>query len=403
MLRLLVEAALLPFQAWLSLDAMTRVFYRRYISHRRLLEWTSAQVMHRRAQSKVPVFLLSMSLVSLLSMMIGWAVGHWRPVNIWVISPWLIFWFLSPLIGWLLNRRPLLKQPQSQLPAEDRQFLRNIARRTWRYFSDFVNEETSWLPPDNYQVSHQKKLALRTSPTNIGLYMVSVISTHEFGYLTLDEVIFKLTRTMETIDKLERYEGHLLNWYDIQSLASLKPQYVSAVDSGNLLGALWVLDQWLKTHLKAPLLDLETFAGLRDTGEVLRQVCREDKIPDLNVQSLDELLHMCKSPPDSITDALSLLRQAEGRVRDLSEKVRGSSAVQGKVAYWTGQLQSQLAALLSVADRYFIWIEILAEKTEEDIAKLDPGALPSFRQALHRVPSLLSLAHGQIPCIAILR
>ena len=80
-----------------------------------------------------------------------------------------MLWFLSPLIGWLLNRRPQAKQPQFLLPAEDRQFLRNVARRTWRYFSDFVNEETSWLPPDNYQVSYQNQLAMRTSPTNIGL------------------------------------------------------------------------------------------------------------------------------------------------------------------------------------------------------------------------------------------
>ena len=94
-----------------------------------------------------------------------------------------------------------------------------LRSRTWRYFSDFVNEETSWLPPDNYQVSYQNQLAMRTSPTNIGLWMVSVLRAHDFGYVTVDEVTQKLTRTMETIGKLERHEGHLLNWYDIQTLA----------------------------------------------------------------------------------------------------------------------------------------------------------------------------------------
>ena len=83
-----------------------------------------------------------------------------------------------------------------------------------------MNEETSWLPPDNYQVSHQHQLAMRTSPTNIGLYLVSVLSAHDFGYLTVDDVVQKLARTMETIAKLERHEGHLLNWYDIQTLAA---------------------------------------------------------------------------------------------------------------------------------------------------------------------------------------
>ena len=118
---------------------------------------------------------------------------------------------------------------------------------------------------------------MRTSPTNIGLWMLSALSAHDFGYLTVDEVVEKLTQTMETIGKLERHEGHLLNWYDIQTLAPLKPRYVSAVDSGNLLGALWALDQGLDELMQAPVLDVKAFAGLRDTGEILRQVVRTER------------------------------------------------------------------------------------------------------------------------------
>ena len=162
-------------------------------------------------------------------------------------------------------------------PGEDRQFLRNVARRTWRYFSDFVNEKTSWLPPDNYQVSYQNQLAMRTSPTNIGLWMVSVLGAHDFGYITVDEVTRKLTGTMETIGKLDRHEGHLLNWYDIQTLAPLKPRYVSTVDSGNLLGAFWSLDQGLGALMQTELLDKRAFAGLRDAGEALRQAVVAEK------------------------------------------------------------------------------------------------------------------------------
>jgi cyclic beta-1,2-glucan synthetase len=113
-----------------------------------------------------------------------------------VSGPWIMLWFLSPVFGWLLSRRPTIKQPKLLLPTEDRQFLRRVARLTWRYFSDFVTEMTSWLPPDNYQVSYQDKLALRTSPTNIGLYMISVLSAYDFGYVTVDEVTQRLTRTM---------------------------------------------------------------------------------------------------------------------------------------------------------------------------------------------------------------
>ncbi len=124
LLRVLVEAALLPYQAWMALDAIARVFYRRHVSHRGLLEWTSAQVTHGNPPAKVPVFVLIIGLTSLFWVIVGWAVQYWRPANLWVAGPWLMLWFLSPVFGWLLTRRPPIKQPKFLLPTEDRQFLR---------------------------------------------------------------------------------------------------------------------------------------------------------------------------------------------------------------------------------------------------------------------------------------
>jgi cyclic beta-1,2-glucan synthetase len=403
LMRVLVEAALLPYQAWLALDAITRVLYRKHISHRGLLEWTSAQATHGSVQAKVPLFLLSLGLASLFSVIVGWAVQHFRPESLRVAGLWLALWFFSPMIGWLLNRRPEAKQPQFLLPAEDRQFMRNVARRTWRYFSDFVNQETSWLPPDNYQVAYQNQLALRTSPTNIGLYLVSVLGAHDFGYVTVDQVIRKLTKTMETIAKLERHEGHLLNWYDIQTLEPLKPRYVSTVDSGNLLGSLWALDQGLLALLQAPLLGVKTFEGLRDTGHVLQQVIRDGKHTGFKPQALGELLRAWESPPGPVAALLGLLRRTESDAGDLSGRSSGSAAAHESVTHWIQQIQSQLAAWKNIADRYLAWIEILNEKTEEAVAELDPDAVPAFREARNLAPSLQDLARGHIPCIASLQ
>ena len=396
LLRVMIEAALLPYQAWQALDAIARVWYRRLISHRGLLEWTSAQGVHGGAQSRMPMFLISMGLASLFSVLAGWAVLHWRPDNLGVAGPWLALWFLSPLIGWLLSRRPQVKQPQFLLPAEDRQFLRNVARRTWRYFSDFVNEETSWLPPDNYQISHLNRLAMRTSPTNIGLWMTSVLSAHAFGYLTVDGVADRLSRTMTTIGKMERYEGHLLNWYEIPTLTPLKPRYVSTVDSGNLLGALWVLDQGVESLMQAPLLDAKAFAGLRDTGEILRQTAHKANPAGLDVHTLNDLLRAWESPPDHIVDQLLLLRRAGRSVGELADKANGIALSQTDAGYWVRQLESQLAAWLSIADRYLAWIEILAESTEEEVAGLDPDVPPALKKALHHAPSLQDLADGNL-------
>ncbi|MBN2382831.1 glycosyl transferase [bacterium] len=397
--RVLVEVALLPYQSWVGLDAVIRVLYRKHISHRKLLEWTSAQATHRGAQAKVPMFLLSMGLVSLFSVMVGYTVQCFRPANFWIASPWLMFWFLSPMIGWLLNRRPQSQQPQFLLTGEDRQFLRNVARRTWRYFSDFVSEETSWLPPDNYQVAYRDQLALRTSPTNIGLYLVSVLSAHDFGYLSVDEVTLKLTLAMKTIDKLERYEGHLFNWYDIQTLAPLKPRYVSTVDSGNLLGALWAMDSGLKSLLQAPLLDRNALSGLYDSGHVLRQAILAKKTIGFNVRILDDLLHELESPLDQIADAPALLRRGLSRLQELSLNAAGSTVTEKSVSYWTDQIKNQFATWQNLVNRYLAWIEILAEKTADEIAGLDENVLQAFRHALQHTPSLIDLAQGNVPCI----
>jgi cyclic beta-1,2-glucan synthetase len=403
LLRVIAEAALLPYQAWLASDAIARVLYRRHISHRGLLEWTSAKVVHSDAQARVPILLLTMGLASLFSVVMAWQVQVWGPSNFLIASPWLILWLLSPGIGWLLNRRPQTKQPQSLLAEKDRQFLRSVACRTWRYFVDFVNEKTSWLPPDNYQVAYQNQLAMRTSPTNIGLWMVSVLGAHDFGYITVDEVTRKLTGTMETVGRLDRHEGHLLNWYDIQTLAPLKPRYVSTVDSGNLLGALWCLDYGLGALMETELLDKRAFEGLRDAGGALQQAAVEERFAGVDTSVLHGLLLMWESPPERIVDAMHMLREAEHDVRTLAAIAGSSVTVGGGVAYWGRQLQSRFDAWVNIMDRYLAWIEILAAKSPKEIAILCPDAAPAFRQALHHAPSLKDLADGNLGCLEFLQ
>jgi cyclic beta-1,2-glucan synthetase len=403
LLRAIVEAALLPHQAWLALDAILRVWYRRLISHRRLLEWASAQAMHGNTPGRARTFVLLLGLVSVFSVIVGWVVRRWMPANLFAAGPWLALWFLSPLIGWLLTLQPLSRPQQFLLPEKDIRFLRTVARRTWRYFSDFVGDDTSWLPPDNYQVSHKNQLAMRTSPTNIGLWLVSAIGAHDFGYLTADQVVDGLTHTMETIRKLERHEGHLLNWYDIQTLAPLEPRYVSMVDSGNLLGALWTLESGIDEMVRSPLFDAKVFAGLRDTGELLRRTAEEEGASGFDSRGFDELRRAWEDPPARIDDALRLLRRMETGARVIAEGERGTAGGKAGTAYWATQLEQQITSWLGIADRYLGWIELLGEKTETEIARLGLDAPLACREALHHAPSLLDLARGDIGCIRTLR
>ena len=106
--------------------------------------------------------------------------------------------------------------------------------------------EDHGLPPDNFQETPEPRVAHRTSPTNIGMGLLATLAAHDLGFIDRDALARKIDATLTTMEGLERHEGHLLNWYDTQSLAALPPRYVSTVDSGNLAGALMTLAEGLR-------------------------------------------------------------------------------------------------------------------------------------------------------------
>nr|MDA8414693.1 cyclic beta 1-2 glucan synthetase [Desulfobacteraceae bacterium] len=394
LLRATTDAALLPHQAAVALDAVARVWYRRMVSRRNLLEW-STQATHWSASRRQSLFVAGLALGSIFSIVVGLLIWRVMPTSLPQALPWLGLWFLSPLLGWLLNVRPVEQRQAYPLPEADRRFLRQIARRTWRYFSAFINTETSWLPPDNYQVAHQNRLAMRTSPTNIGLWMTSALGAHDSGYLTIKQVIDRLTDTMATIMRLERHEGHLLNWYDIQTLVPLEPRYVSTVDSGNLLGALWALEQGLAELLNAPLLDGAAFTGLADTGEILlKSVIREGREGFCH-QTLEQLLDELHTPPAGIADQLGLQRRLQAAIDSVTASAGDSP--------WGAEFGQQAAAWARNSDSFLGWFELLAEKTGAELARLGPAALSAIQQDLAQPPSLAALAQGRVNSIPILR
>ena len=393
-LRALADAAMLPHQAAVALDAITRVWYRRMISKRRLLEWT-AQATHWHSSRSQPLFVAGLALGSLLSIILGVIIFIVIPKNLLLASPWLVLWLFSPLIGWLLNLQPVEQKGNCSLPETDRLLLRQVARRTWHYFSAFVSDKTSWLPPDNYQVAHQDLLAMRTSPTNIGLWLASALGAHDSGYLTIDQVLDRLTKTMATLDSLERYQGHLLNWYDIQTLTPLEPRYVSTVDSGNLLGGLWALEQGVSEMVHAPLLNGKTFAGLADTGEILKQVATQKSIAGFCHQTLDALLADWYAPPVTIAELLALL---DRMTIDIASVIATATDTT-----WAKELAEQADASTTMGDRYLTWIRILAEKTGEELAPFGEAAMLAIRKDLVGAPSLSDLAMGEVDSILHLK
>ncbi|MFA5881448.1 MAG: glucoamylase family protein, partial [Eubacteriales bacterium] len=158
-----------------------------------------------------------------------------------------------------------------QLSEQEHSELRRLARKTWAYFEDLVTAEDNYLPPDNYQVDPPNGAAHRTSPTNIGLLLVSTLAARDFGYLGTGEMVEKLEATLSTIEKMEKWDGHLYNWYDTLSLKVLRPRYVSTVDSGNLVGYLIVLTEGLRQYLNKPPVDLSLAQGLIDTIRIFNE------------------------------------------------------------------------------------------------------------------------------------
>ena len=255
----------LAHQMLLSLDAVVRTLVRRIVTRQRLLQWeTAAQAeTGNSTRTTLDVYL---DWTPALAFGLGILVWFVRPRALPIALPILLLWASSILLARWLNRPP--HALRSEVPDKDEALLRRAALRTWRYFDEFSTEEHNWLLPDNVQ-EEPPAIAGRISPTNLGLLLNARQVACEFGYLTVPELALQTKRTLTTIAKLQRYRGHLLNWYDTRTLTPLEPELVSAVDSGNLVASLWTLQQGCLDLLTRPVLQSCIADGFRDYVRVL--------------------------------------------------------------------------------------------------------------------------------------
>jgi cyclic beta-1,2-glucan synthetase len=230
----------IPAQSLMLLDAAVRSVWRMAVSGRLLLEWTTAAQAQSASRKELFVFVRQHAPASLfcaaLVMATPWAAHPWAGIILFLL------WGASPMAAWWAS---LPRSPGTvhSLRNKDRRYLLALARDTWRFFERCVGPEDNHLPPDNLQLVPDLTLAHRTSPTNIGLYLLAVCCAREFGWISTSEVIRRLEGSLDSIDKLAKHNGHLLNWYDTRTLEVMQPAYVSAVDSGNLAGMLLTVAQ----------------------------------------------------------------------------------------------------------------------------------------------------------------
>jgi cyclic beta-1,2-glucan synthetase len=263
----LLTLAFLPHQTLLSLDAIVRSLVRRFITGQRLLEWeTAAEAeVSIKAKKRTPVdtYLAAMPLIAIGLAAIIWLL-NWGALHI--AAPILILWGVSGSITAWLNAPP--REQHARIKPGDETFLYHQALRIWRFYAEFSTKRHNYLIPDNVEEEGLFE-APRVSTTNIGMLLNARQAAADFGFITTPEFATLTSRTIASIYKLEKLNGHPYNWYDTETLAPLRPITISSVDNGNLAASLYTLRAGALALLKLPLLRTELFEGLRTHWQLM--------------------------------------------------------------------------------------------------------------------------------------
>ena len=261
--------AFLPDQAWRMGDAIVRTMVRLFLTRRHLLEWTTAAQSAASPHLDLLGFYRRMASGTLLGLLVAGGALALVPSSWPVALPVTVLWLAAPALALWASRSPTVAQSHA-ISASEKEDLRLIARRTWRFFETFVTAADNMLPPDNFQVAPKPVIAHRTSPTNIGLYLLSAVAARDFGWAGTTETVERLEATFASIRKLRQFKGHFLNWYGTLDLRPLDPAYVSSVDSGNLAGHLIALANACEEWVDQPIAQ-EIRQGMADNLALARE------------------------------------------------------------------------------------------------------------------------------------
>jgi cellobiose phosphorylase len=339
--QIFLTLAFLPYDAYISLDAICRTLLRQIVTHKRLLEWKTSGDSERMTRANLASFYAMMWIAPVVALATGLFLATERLDQLSLALPILGVWFAAPWIAWRISQP--IESPAPDLTVEQRLFLRRAARKTWHFFETFVTAQENWLPPDNFQEVPAPVIASRTSPTNMGLALLSNLAARDFGYLSAGGLIRRTQDALASMQRLERYRGHFYNWYETRALRPLLPLYVSSVDSGNLAGDLLTLGSGLREEADQKIYEPQIFAGLRDTVGVLRDLARENSA----LATLDAEL---ENPPAGLSAASALLKRATRQATEIAVSLVNEGE---QLKRWSQALQEncedQLADLLFLA------------------------------------------------------
>jgi cyclic beta-1,2-glucan synthetase len=387
-LRWLLALTFLPNEALVTLDAITITLVRLFITRKHLLQWTTSARTARLLGESGDAFAnwSRMLATFVFAVIVGILLILVQPESIPAAAPLLILWLFLPQVAYLISR-PIVTEVRP-LESDQRRRLRTLSRHTWLYFEQYTGPEDHWLAPDHYQESPRGIIAHRTSPTNIGLALLSNLAAYDLGYTGMLDLAARLNATFENLHKLERHRGHFLNWYDTRSLEPLPPRYVSTVDSGNLAGTLVALGQGCLEMSRKHILRSEILDGFLDTLDLLNELINQLEDSEAMkaaapvkeaLERMDQEVRNVFDDPEQWVSTLSmllgsplaaqaclpgdpLLVQLEGRIKDLVEAaaVQLGSDNLSKLRIYTSRVRYQLESSLREVELLFPWAISLA-------------------------------------------
>ena len=410
----------LPYEAFFSLDAIGTSIIRMAITRKRLLQWVTFSEQKQDGRIDLAGFCRSMWIGPAIALTIGFYLISNRPELLVIAMPFLVLWFISPVIAWWFGKPMISRKPK--LTDEQSIFLRKLSRKTWSYFEVFVGPENNWLPIDNYQEEPVEITARRTSPTNIGLSLLANLAAYDFGYVSVSQLIERTNQQLQAMEKLERFHGHFYNWYDTQSLKPLAPMYISTVDSGNLAGYLLTLKSGLLELPNNKIIPAPRtcFGGLADTvlviSDIVRkldnpQECPEKFSAEVKKKSgvlpevlmrLNQLQDELKKTPQTLSSVKTLLNSTLTLITKLIKALDAEPS--DELKWWTNILKEQCRNLINDLVFWAPWL-LISEPLEsiwhqgsaEQVAQL--GELRQMFRQLDNIPTLSEATKLSLPLV----
>jgi cyclic beta-1,2-glucan synthetase len=350
-----LQLVFLAYQACQMTHAIVITIVRVAVTHRKMLEWTTAATSARQhghpARSGTRMFLQQMLVSPVFAAAAFGVVALLRVRALPSALPIIVLWLAAPLLAYRFSQ-PVTRRRQ-EIRSDDRLFLRLVARKTWRYFDVFAVAADNGLPPDNVQDTPVQTIAHRTSPTNIGMGLLAVLSAHDLRFIGTSELAERIELILTTLEKMERFEGHFFNWYDSQTLKPLAPRYISSVDSGNLSAALLTLSNGLREATLTAPADVD-ISHLDELTLLLQQAIEhadrehDGDLPDArrlreSVRSIRAILTRRASDSEKLDDLVGPLMALEAVVAQRHDQPGADQ--ESEIEYWVARLRHAVTAV----------------------------------------------------------